>query len=376
MIIGIDGNEANERERVGVHQYTFEILWALYKLQDRENTHLCFLIYLKCPPSSDFPEEGPFWKYKVISGSKFWVLTRLTPLLLAKKIDVFWSPNHYLPPIASMPRVCTIHDLGYLNFSGHFKRRDLWQLKYWSAISIIISKYIICPSRSVYNDIVRHYPFARNKVKIIHHGYDKRKYKTTYSKKLVRRIFEKYRITKKYILFLSTFKPSKNIEGLLSAFNLVKKDFDYQLVIVGKKGWLYDSIFEKVKELGLEEQVIFTDYVAEEDKPALIAGAKVFVLPSFWEGFGMDVLNVLASGIPIVLSNVGSLPEVAGKAGIYVDPKSYESIAGGIKKVLDMDQKGYNKQVQLGLKQVQKYSWERSARETLNVLKGASGIKI
>jgi glycosyltransferase involved in cell wall biosynthesis len=120
--------------------------------------------------------------------------------------------------------------------------------------------------------------------------------------------------------------------------------------------------------LGLEKKVIFTDFVPEEDKPALIAGAKVFCLPSFWEGFGLDVLNAMACGVPVVVSKIGSLPEVAGEAGIYINPKSIKSISQGIKRVLSMDKLEYNKLVEKGLFQVQKFSWEKTVRETLNIL--------
>ena|SRR3972149_7204910 len=366
MIIGIDGNEANESERVGVHQYAFEILWALYKLQDIKNS---YIIYLKSPPSYDFPPETPLWTYKVIPGGRFWVLSRLMPrVLFTEKLDVFFSPGHYLPAFTGCPKVMTIHDLGYLKFSEQFTKYDFWQLKYWSAISIFISKYIICPSKYTAKDIVRHYPFASNKIKVVYHGYNKALFNKNIDNNFVRQSLQKYRITKNYILFLSTLKPSKNIEGLLDAFKEIRKEYDYKLVIAGKKGWLYETIFRKVKNLGFEKDVIFTDYVPEVDKPALIKGAKIFVLPSFWEGFGMDVLNALACGTPVVLSNVASLPEVGGEAGIYIDPYDIKDIIRGMKKVLKMNSKEYNKLAERGFSQVQKFSWQKTAKKTLEVL--------
>ena len=141
-----------------------------------------------------------------------------------------------------------------------------------------------------------------------------------------------------------------------------------KLVIAGKKGWMYESIFQKVKELSLEDKVIFTDFVLEADKPGLIKGAKVFVLPSFWEGFGLDILNAMAAGIPVVASNVGSIPEVVGEAGILVDPNSINSIADGIGKVLSAPKEKYNNIVTLGLIQAKKFSWEKTAKETMRVL--------
>jgi len=377
MYIGIDGNEANIKRRVGSNQYAFELLHGLYRLNNQQNNNK-YVIFIKDAPLPDLPKENEYWKYRVLPGKGMWVLTTLQKyLIFNNQLDVFFTPTHYLPFITRCPKVCAIHDLGYLNFSGQFKKFDFWQLKYWTAISLYVSKYIITFSEFTKKDIVRHYPFARKKVKIVYHGYDNIKFTTKISEKHVRQITKKYRISKSYILFLSTLKPSKNIEGLLNSFKILKEEGrlsvngivnDYQLVIAGKKGWMFEKIFEKVKDLRLEKDVIFTDYVEEDDKPALFTGARLFILPSFWEGFGMDVLNSLACGTPVVVSNVASLPEVAGKAGIYIDPNDTGSIAEGIGKVLALNDVEYSRLVQVGLRQVVNFSWEKSARETLNVL--------
>jgi glycosyltransferase involved in cell wall biosynthesis len=200
-------------------------------------------------------------------------------------------------------------------------------------------------------------------------AYDQNLFNKKVAKEDIKRVRDKYTIVSDYILFLSTLKPSKNIEGLIGAFSiLVSKYPGISLVIAGKKGWLYESIFRKIKKLGLTGKIIFTDYIPEEDKPGIIAGAKVFCLPSFHEGFGLDVLNAMACGIPVVTSDKGSLPEVAGDAGVYVDPNSPKSIAGGIDKVLSMDDIEYNRLVAYGLEQVKKFSWEKTALKTLEAL--------
>jgi glycosyltransferase involved in cell wall biosynthesis len=255
-------------------------------------------------------------------------------------------------------------DLGYLEFSTQFKKYDYWQLKIWSAISIWVAKAVVAISQATQKDIVRHYPLANRKTVVIPLAYDATKFKPEISAREIKKVREKYTIVGDYLLYLGTLKPSKNLEGLIEALAALKGS---QLVMAGKKGWLYDSIFAKVKELELEKRVIFTDYVPEEDKPALISGAKVFCLPSFWEGFGLDILNALACGVPVVVSDRGSLPEVAGEAGIYVDPNSSESIAGGIKKVLSLSELEYNKLVKKGLAQAAKFSWEETARQTLKL---------
>lgn len=374
MIIGIDGNEANVKNRVGVNVYAYDILCSVYQLQNKGETDHRLIVYLKNLPLSDLPKETKLFRYKIIPGGRVWILTRLMPYLFMsdEKPDVLFTPSHYVPPFSPIPTVCSIMDIGYLKFSGQFKKLVFWQLKYWTAISIFVSKAIIAISNSTKNDIVRHYPFASKKVYVTHLAYDKERFNLNISKEDVRRIREKYHIVGDYILFLSTLKPGKNVEGLLEAFKMVNSQWPMvKLVIAGKKGWLYEPIFKKVKELEIEKDIIFTDFVPEEDKPALFAGAKVFVLPSFWEGFGLDVLNAMAVGTPVVASNAGSLPEVVREAGVLVSPESIESIAAGIKKVLSMNEVEYNKLVERGIMRVKKFSWEETARETLRILERA-----
>ncbi|MFH1971308.1 MAG: glycosyltransferase family 1 protein [Patescibacteria group bacterium] len=371
MIIGIDGNEANVKNRVGVNQYGFELLWGIRKLQDEWKNKHKVIVFLKERPLDDLPKESEFFKYKVLLGKGMWIVKKLTPYLLfsKEKVDIFFSPSHYVPLLSTMPRVCSIMDLGFLNFTTQFKKLVLWQLRLWSAYSIIVSKSIIAISNSTKEDIVRHFPFASKKVNVTHLAYDSDKYKVDVSEKDVRRIKEKHTIVGDYILFLSTLKPSKNIESLIDAFRLVKTKYpEIKLVIAGKKGWMYESIFKKVEKLGLKKNVIFTDFVDEDEKPGLFKGAKVFVLPSFWEGFGLDVLNSLASGTPVVVSNAGSLPEVVEEAGILINPNDTNTLYEGIVKVLSMNDLEYNKVVEKGLAQVKKFSWEKTARETLKIL--------
>jgi glycosyltransferase involved in cell wall biosynthesis len=367
MIVGIDGNEANVSERVGVNTYAFELLKNLWKLQDEWKNKHELIVYLKNKPKDDMPKETECFRYRVIEGGGLWILTKLMPDLFFSqpRCDIFFSPSHYVPPLTPMPRVCSIMDLGYLKYTGQFRKRDFWQLKIWTAISIFVSKAIFAISNSTKQDIVRHYPNAKDKIYVTPLGYDDERFNLNISEEDVRRVRGRHSIVTDYVLYLGTLKPSKNIEGLLEAFSLIPKA---KLVIAGKKGWLYQPIFEKVKKLRLEKRVIFTDFVPEKDKPALIKGAKVFVLPSFWEGFGLDALNAMACGVPVVVSNAGSLPEVVGEAGIKVDPYNIDSIAKGIEEVLSASKTKYNSLSEEGLAQAKKFSWEKTARETIEVL--------
>lgn len=371
MIIGIDGNEANVKQRVGINTYAYELLKNFVKLQDVKKGKHHLIVYLKEKPLPDMPKETQNFKYKILPGGGFWIVIRLMPYLWRNpdKIDILFTPSHYTVPFAPIPRICSIMDLGYLKFSEQFRKKDFWQLKVWSAISIFVSKAIIAISNATKDDIVRHYPFSKEKVYAVYLAYNSNKFNMGISDENVRRVKNKYSIVNDYILYLGTLKPSKNIEGLIEAFSLITDHWpQVTLVISGKKGWLYDSIFKKVENVGLSDRVIFTGFIAEEDKPALIKGAKVFVTPSFWEGFGLDALSAMAVGTPVVAANVGSLPEVVGNAGILVDPKDPKSIAVGIQEVLSASKKKYNRMVAAGLLRVKDFSWEKTAREILRII--------
>lgn len=375
MIIGIDGNEANITNRVGVNKYAFEIIWEIYKLLQNE-PELIVNVYLKDSPLADMPEETSNFKYKILRGGKMWILTRLMPNLFlgGERPDVFFSPNHYLPIFSPMPKICSVMDLGYLESSAHFKKYDYWQLKLWTAWSVRVSKYVLTISNATKEDIVRQFPGSGKKVVVTYPGPDDSLTDRVVSDTSIKAVKDRYSIVSDYVLYLGTLKPSKNIEGIVRAFHKLDRK-DVQLVIAGKKGWLYESIFKLVKELKIEDKVVFTDYIEESEKAALIKGSEVFLIPSFWEGFGLDVLNAFALGVPVIASNVGSLPEVVGDAGILVDPYKDESIADGIRKVLEMSKKDYNKLVSKGRNQLKKFSWRKAGEETLETLKKATNGK-
>ena len=347
------------------------MLWGLFKLNIRKENPNNLIVYLKNEPLPDLPKETNNFKYKVISGGGLWILLKLTPYLFKnpEKIEVLFSPSHYTVPISYIPRICSIMDLGFLNNSDQFEKKVFWQLKYWSAISIFVSKRILTISDSSKKDIVRHYPSVAKKIEVTLLGYDKDKFNLNVSNELVRCVKNKYAIVDDYILFVSTLKPSKNVEGLIEAFAQISLKYPkLSLVVAGKKGWLFGKVYKKVKDLNLVSKVIFTDYFPEEERPALMAGCKFYCLPSFWEGFGIEILSAFGCGKPVVVSKVGSIPEVAGQAGIYVDPNNIKDIASGMEKVLNMDEKEYNNRVKLGYAQAEKFSWEECSKKTLEVI--------
>lgn len=362
MLIGIDANEANlTAQRVGVNQYAFELLKALHATKTSHQ----FVVYLKTKPLADLPKPQLDFRYRVIPFPKLWTQTRLPWDLFTHtpRPDVFFSLTHYAPRWAPMPTVVAIMDLGFLQTPEQFTTRDFNQLKSWTSYSVRQATKVIAISQHTKKDIIREYGKKPDDVVVTPLAYDKKLFKHTTNPSVLR----KYKIKQPYLLFLGSLKPSKNVEGLIKAFASLGPR-TYNLVISGKKAWLYDKIFSQVKQLGLEKRVIFTGFVGEAEKPALMTAACAFVMPSFYEGFGIPVLEAMACGTPVVVSNVASLPEVAGEAGIYVDPQLQESIADGIGKALGPAGKEFAAR---GLKRVKLFSWAKTAQATLACLETA-----
>lgn len=381
MLIGLDGNEANVKSRVGSGVYAYELLREFAK-----NKKHNFIVYLKEKPQNDLPKETANFKYLAFGPKKLWTRFAL-PLRLTfgKKPDVFFSMGHYGPQFSKIPYIITIFDLSYLHFPQMFKKDDLYQLVNWSKHSIHNSKHIFTISKSTKDDIIKNYNISPSKITVTYMGYDSGLFKPQPDSK-IEKIKSKFKITGDYIIFVGTLQPRKNIERLIEAFYQVVRQSSrqvvrnntpdnpntqipnsLQLVIAGKKGWLFDPIFQKVKDLNLTSNVIFTDYVPKEYLPALISGAKLYVLPSLYEGFGIPVIEAQACGVPVVVSNTSSLPEVVGESGITVDPTDIKSITNGIKKVLT-NQKLASELTQKGLINAKRFSWQKCAQQTLQIL--------
>lgn len=380
MIIGIDGNEANVTKRVGISEYAFELLsqFSSAKLKAQSAK---FLVYLKNEPLKSLPKTDNGWSYRVLRPGKLWTQWRL-PLDLythQSKPDVFFSPTHYAPRFSPIPTVVSIMDLSFLNYPEMFKKSDLYQLRSWTAYSVKKAKKIFTISNSSKNDIINEYKIPEDKVVVTYPGIKE----ITAPKSQaygMSNLKEKYGISDSYILFVGTLQPRKNIVRLIEAFSRVKRTKnqeprtkDLQLIVIGKKGWLYEEILEAPEKFGVPEDVRFLHDVADAELAVFYNHALCYVLPSLYEGFGLPVLEAFQHGCPVITSNISSLPEVGGDAALYVDPKSVGDIAEKIMKLITNDNLR-NELVEKGKKQVAKFSWEKTAKETLKVLEDVARI--
>lgn len=366
MIIGYDANEANVEKRVGSGQYAFEILKHMAD-QTRDDT---LVIYLKNPPRRDFPHPNEHLTYTIFGPKPLWTQIALPfNLYTSNKAHVFFSPAHYAPRKSPVPSVVTVHDLSYLKFPELFLKKDLKQLTQWTAYSVKNAAHIIVPSRSTKNDVISHYNCSATKVTVIPHGYNAQRFHNQLNPLKCNQIKQKYGLPKEYLLYLGTIQPRKNITRLLEAYRkLVDEGSRVPLVITGKRGWLYEDIFAKVDDLRLREHVIYTDYVHDEDVPYFYAGATLYVNPSLYEGFGMPVLEAMACGTLVAVSNNSSLPEVVGP-GFTFYPEDIESMYLAIIAALKLTNEEKKKKQEEGLGFVNQFSWERAAAQTLVVLR-------
>ncbi len=367
MLIAIDGNEANIPQRVGVNQVAFELL---RQLAAKDWGH-DFVVFLKDRPLPDMPAPSTHFRYEVFGPKRAWVLTGLSlRLFRSPRPQVLFSPSHYIPLISPVKRIFTIMDLSYEKFGQqYFRPYDLKQLRLWTRRSAAVAHKIITISQSAKEDIISYYHFPAERISVIYPGYNQSLYHPRIPLTKQQQIRDKYGIKGKFFLYLGTLQPRKNIVRLIQAFS--KLGGGTKLVIVGKKGWLYDEILSLAVKLKISQKVIFTGFVQNEDLPALYKACVAYVLPSLYEGFGMPVIEAQACGAITIVSAVSSLPEIAGKGAIYIkNPEKIHSIAEALRSSLSLPQKKRQQLLLQNKQNLTRFSWELSASSLIAALTG------
>lgn len=368
MRIGIDCRtilDSKLETKAGVGHYTYHLVDSLLKCDNKNEYFLFFDRSFK--DTKYFKRDNSTVKYFPFIQYKKFLPFAYSHLLVAaflgrQWLDVYHSPAYTIPLTYTKSAVVTVHDLAIYHQAKWFPKGQKFATKISVPTSVKKAKKIIAVSESTKRDINKFLKIPAHKIKVIYEGIDKRVKKNL-------KVKEKFGIKNKFIFFLGTLEPRKNIVGLIKAFNKLRGTSiykNYQLVIAGAKGWLFKDIFETVKDLKLSKKVIFTDYVSQEDKIGLLDAASLFVFPSFYEGFGLPVLEAMRQGTPVICSNITSLPEVAGQAAILVNPYKIKDISQAIQKVLT-DRKLYNQLLGAGFEQAKRFAWEKCARETLKI---------
>jgi len=365
MIIGVDGNEANVNQQVGVSVYTLNLL---NYFKNHASSSFQFKIFLKEKPLSHLPKESRYFSYEIISPKFLWTQIALPLRLFKKDIDVFFSPAHYGPRFCPVPLVVTIHDLSYIYYPKDFLKKDFFKLKNWTSYTVKKAKKIIAVSQSTKKDLIKIYKIPKEKITVIYNGFNRYQGIKASS-------FKEKEISSSYILYIGTLQPRKNLLNLIRSFYKFNQIYPkFHLIIAGKKGWLYEKIFEEVKNLGIEDKIFFTDYVTNHQLVFLYQNAFCLVIPSFYEGFGLPILEAMYFSCPVLASFSSSLPEVGGDACLYFDPQNINDLTEKLIK-LKNDKNLRNELIKKGKKRIKLFSWEKCGKETLKVIQDAVNDK-
>lgn len=383
MLIGIDASRATTERPTGTETYSLHLIRALVA-QGKGHR---FRLYFNEAPSLDlFPDTS---EMRVMPFARLWTHVRLSREMQANPPDVLFVPSHVLPLVHPRRSVVTVHDLGFLHYpEAHTLFQNLY-LRWSTRHNARNAARVVADSEATRRDLLCTYGLPNERIVVAYPGLDET-LAPIRDPLALESIRARYGLSRRYLLYVGTLHPRKNLVRLVKAFaalvatvegrtelavgDLPDGDDRLQLVLAGQRGWLFEEIFKQVRELGLERRVVFTGYMPRADLPALLSGALAFVFPSLYEGFGFPVLEAMACGTPVICSNVSSLPEVGGDAALQVDPLDVEALASAMHQAVSDD--GLRTAlVARGFEWVRRFSWQRCASQVLQVLENAgSGI--
>ncbi len=357
-------------ESVGVRSYTINLVRNILKLNEERE----FLLFPFLTKKTKENFEGLNYKGFVIKEQyRKWLFAILSSLggrtLIPKRYlshwDLFWTPGTFLLPVRCSI-VGTIFDLTTIIYPEFHKRKVIEHQEKVFHYFKENASLIIAISENTKMDIMKYLRIPEDRIRTIYCGVGD-EFRKIEDVRVLKSILRGIGIDYPYILYVGSLEPRKNVERLIEAFIQLKKrkQINEKLVISGIKGWGYQSIFDKVASSGIEKEIIFTDFVPNESLPCLYNGASAFVYPSLYEGFGLPVLEAMACGVPVVTSNVSSLPEVAGDAAILINPYSVDELADGIWRILS-DEELRTQCIKKGIERAKSFTWERCAKNTLD----------
>ncbi len=362
MRIGIDVRLVYHRQ-AGISRYMLQLIEGLARCDSEDE----FTILQSFKSKEPLLSQSNFTRRRLLTPSHHRLEQLTLPIeISAMGLDVLHSPD-FIPPFRrNCSSVITIHDLVFMLFP-HFLTKDA--ARYYSQIDQAVRRTdaIIAVSQATKNDIMRLLGVQEQRITVIYEAASP-VFRPIKTPDLVQRVRERFGIHGEFVLFVSTIEPRKNVPNLLKAFRQLLDNYrlGIKLVLAGERGWMFDEVFKIVTDLDLVEDVIFLGRVSTEELLWLYNAAQVLVAPSIYEGFGLTPLEAMACGTPVVVSNVSSLPEVVGDAGILVDPHNVDELTVGIWRSLS-DSKLRNCLIAKGLKRAATFSWDKAACETLEL---------
>ncbi|MFA4880399.1 MAG: glycosyltransferase family 1 protein [Candidatus Doudnabacteria bacterium] len=358
MRIAIDAR-AIVGARAGKGEYSYQIIKHLAKIDSKNQYFLYSREKFPCRFGANFKPRrvglpGILWHFFVWLDLK-WIL----------KPDVYLALVSYIIPALGIKNsVVFVPDLVAFLFPRKHNPKAVFLERCFLKRALSQSQRVIAISDATKRDLQRLFSLPSSKIDVVYLAANQCRQK---SPSFLAEVKQKYNLPSEFILFAGTLEPRKNLVRLIEAYQRLSFKEEYGLVIAGKEGWYYKEIFQRVRQLNLEQYVRFLGYIERRDLIALYHLATVFVYPSLYEGFGLPPLEAMACGIPVITSNISSLPEVAGQAALLVNPKDVAEIAGMLERILT-DQELRVRLARLGRERAKKFSWEKTAREILKIL--------
>lgn len=353
-----------ERRPAGVSLYTAGILSGLAKLPPKHSYTLWSNARGRSVPDALIPNSPAFTRTETRRPNKLLnadFLLNNKPKLekLVGDFDLAYFPN--LNFFATKkPYIMTVHDLSFVRYPDFFSAKQrLWHALVRPERTLTRATHVIAVSEHTKHDIIETYRLAPEKISVVSPGVSEKYFAVSTEDK--KRVAKKYHLPERFLLYLGTLEPRKNVSAIISALEQLGAS-GLKLVIAGGRGWLDSDIFAKAKKSSQWSEILFLDYVEEEDKPGLYASAAAFVYPSFYEGFGMPPLEAMAAGCPIIASHSSSLGEVVGDAGLLIDPYKVDELAEAMRAIANDDALRVEL-IKRGRERARKFSWIESARK-------------
>ena len=374
MIIGIDIRMLARGTRSGIEEYTINLLSNMLKMDRNIQYKLFYNGYKKVDLKYDFLKLSnvELKELKIPNrlldfSFQYFSYPKVDKLLGG--VDVFFSPHIFSAPVSkNCKTVTTFHDLSFENHKEFYSLgKNYWHFSMNPKKKARKSDKIIAVSNSTKNDLTKIYKIDFEKIKVVYSGINQEQGVENNESE----VRKKYKLPEKYILYLGTIEPRKNIVSIIKAFEKLKysiTDKSLKLIIAGSKGWLYKNVFEVAENSKYKKDIIFAGFIDDEDKTTLYRLAEIFVYPSFYEGFGFPPLEAMQNKTPVITSNLSSLSEAVGDAAIMVNPYNIDELARAMENLLS-DENLKNNLIEKGIQQTKKFSWQKCAEETLDVLK-------
>jgi glycosyltransferase involved in cell wall biosynthesis len=286
--------------------------------------------------------------------------------VLRDRADLLHALAFVSPLVCPRPQVVTVYDLSFLLYPAVFNRLNRWYLSAMTPVSVRRARRVIAISESTKRDLVRLAGVAAERVDVVYPALEPgiRRIEDSQALAAFRR---RHDLPEHFILFVGTLEPRKNVAALVQAYSLLRRrGIDHALVLAGSKGWRYEEIFAAIEASGVAQDIVLPGYVARDELPLWYSAADVFAYPSLYEGFGLPVLEAMACGAPVITTNVSSLPEVAGDAGLLVDPADVAGLADAIAHVLGSQAVRGDMRAK-GMQRAALFTLERMARATCAV---------